>query len=1226
MINRLLDYVEHSISKRLDSIEAKRKRNDFKFEKIKRSYFNIERKVLEAKTEMNPGNNLISDDIKFFFNLVKGSNKYTARQSSSRIKRSSSRRHRNSSNKKNDLMGSHQSRESRFSRKSVKPSTGERYNMMNQSNKQKSSKRRSMRNSHSNFSRYNLSRSRERRSMNNFNNKSPLRQRNINSSKRSLVKTPSNKRLRKGSKSNMSINSIAKSGGKTNQKELRKKQKSIKHLDFMNTVDIKGKSACINEANLFNKHGSSKVYNNRKIIQGDQKKPRRWERLYNLAAQKEIKIKKLQEEVHGYTFEGDPRIKESCKKRSKSRASQQNKTNRSMSKSKMNSSNMRYREKNDDATRRTHHSRSRDKVTQWGSYTEGSQMVDGSIMFSKSREYPKNGEILPDLGHGKISANFIDYSPKDDESYTEKDIGNTMTIKTISSFNAPPIPSNKSPIIKHGFKHSSKSHFLDPSLKFNSIQRKLLEELPDNNLDSLVENGQTHDTQEDPFRGIIQSRCYKSNFSSIDSQNGQMISNQRGSNYTTKGEDNILLNITDSYRNTSGRKSSKIGIQYNQLENIKDPHYEKENNDDTMPQLIKDDIKTIPLNRGINNLNKEQFLKVMMQSYNSKAPTPKKHQRQTLLDNQPKMQKHAHLSSIASSKQSHIEIQSNYSQSDLHSGKHQRSSVSINDARHKYPRNTVINQHSLTDGNNGLDLFNNSFSKELEPLREQAQNGLFDPVGDDQNVENIDAMIDDYKKSLGLAIKQSNNFNTNQTYNDEALGQIKDVKKNVSKELETMSLSSDDNLWSQLEHDKEKLLAMIDDVLSSSERNQLKKTDSDAIFKKLRSIQLKEKILSECGIKKMSKASIVYNSTTTNDYKLDQRSVDNGEVKIFKNIELLKNVLIQNQQHLANKENNFGIDIEGIKNGEFKKSPLSNYISFNKGETMYVGSIDGNRKTSLPVEQLNSISKQSNNITFNGSNFFSKNSRKSSTILKQEMKENILSNDSHHVQSVNKGDKFKVRDIFHRNQSLNQLEGNNSIKARFIEISQNMQDKDTDLISSTSRYHDETFRTKTSIKTDSNSIRDRINKIRGSVDNNSIAPSRLLSKEDIKSLKLDFSTNPTFQKHFETKKDSLMTKKSSIIGSIEPNTNTNRQEISIQGLEALNNTLGTNHSSINRHESLSHIQELRENINYDTEKSKISEYTSRDGLKEIQARGVNQILNEIQRKQDFINNILNNDD
>jgi hypothetical protein len=40
------------------------------------------------------------------------------------------------------------------------------------------------------------------------------------------------------------------------------------------------------------------------------KSPKRWERLYNLAAEKQEKLKLMQKEVHGYTFEGDPRFQD----------------------------------------------------------------------------------------------------------------------------------------------------------------------------------------------------------------------------------------------------------------------------------------------------------------------------------------------------------------------------------------------------------------------------------------------------------------------------------------------------------------------------------------------------------------------------------------------------------------------------------------------------------------------------------------------------------------------------------------------------------------------------------------------------------------------------------------------------------------------------------------------------------------------------------------------------
>lgn len=77
----------------------------------------------------------------------------------------------------------------------------------------------------------------------------------------------------------------------------------------MNTLDMKANSRAVNKYENFQKSPSQPVFSNKKMLR-QIKSPKRWERLYNLAAEKQEKIKLMQKEVHGYTFEGDPRFQE----------------------------------------------------------------------------------------------------------------------------------------------------------------------------------------------------------------------------------------------------------------------------------------------------------------------------------------------------------------------------------------------------------------------------------------------------------------------------------------------------------------------------------------------------------------------------------------------------------------------------------------------------------------------------------------------------------------------------------------------------------------------------------------------------------------------------------------------------------------------------------------------------------------------------------------------------
>lgn len=73
IVNRLMDYIELSLTKRLDQIQERMERNSETLRKVVSSYYVVEKKTVELKASLvsTRGSNLLTDDVKFFFNLVK---------------------------------------------------------------------------------------------------------------------------------------------------------------------------------------------------------------------------------------------------------------------------------------------------------------------------------------------------------------------------------------------------------------------------------------------------------------------------------------------------------------------------------------------------------------------------------------------------------------------------------------------------------------------------------------------------------------------------------------------------------------------------------------------------------------------------------------------------------------------------------------------------------------------------------------------------------------------------------------------------------------------------------------------------------------------------------------------------------------------------------------------------------------------------------------------------
>lgn len=72
IVRKLIDYVEKTLNARLSAIGDLIKTNNISLEEAKQIYSKTESRVVEIKARANVGKNLISDEIKFFFDLVQG--------------------------------------------------------------------------------------------------------------------------------------------------------------------------------------------------------------------------------------------------------------------------------------------------------------------------------------------------------------------------------------------------------------------------------------------------------------------------------------------------------------------------------------------------------------------------------------------------------------------------------------------------------------------------------------------------------------------------------------------------------------------------------------------------------------------------------------------------------------------------------------------------------------------------------------------------------------------------------------------------------------------------------------------------------------------------------------------------------------------------------------------------------------------------------------------------
>lgn len=75
IVNKLINCVETTLNARLEAIQDLIQSNKSSLKNVKKMYSRTESRVIEINTKANVGRNLISEDIKFFFDLVQGKSK-----------------------------------------------------------------------------------------------------------------------------------------------------------------------------------------------------------------------------------------------------------------------------------------------------------------------------------------------------------------------------------------------------------------------------------------------------------------------------------------------------------------------------------------------------------------------------------------------------------------------------------------------------------------------------------------------------------------------------------------------------------------------------------------------------------------------------------------------------------------------------------------------------------------------------------------------------------------------------------------------------------------------------------------------------------------------------------------------------------------------------------------------------------------------------------------------
>lgn len=245
-----------------------------KLSSVVSSYYMVEKKTVELKASMTSGQgaNLLTDDVKFFFNLVKKGTLTPIKKSKDKLERTGSRRLQSSHDKENQP--NHINRSQNNSRENSEKSRHREYiggpkmrgtiqdSRTRQGNSQKKDETRTTVTLGSTL--------------------------NISNSAKRIAYSNAGSRNTRSRKSSGEISKV-----QTNQKNQGLRgRRALESIDLMSTVQLRNLTNSSQETLYFHHTPKLKSVDKRGAIDSGEA-PRRWERLYNLAAEKKEKIRLL---------------------------------------------------------------------------------------------------------------------------------------------------------------------------------------------------------------------------------------------------------------------------------------------------------------------------------------------------------------------------------------------------------------------------------------------------------------------------------------------------------------------------------------------------------------------------------------------------------------------------------------------------------------------------------------------------------------------------------------------------------------------------------------------------------------------------------------------------------------------------------------------------------------------------------------------------------------------
>lgn len=305
------------------------------------------------------------------------------------------------------------------------------------------------------------------------------------------------------------------------------------------------------------------------------------------------------------------------------------------------------------------------------------------------------------------------------------------------------------------------------------------------------------------------------------------------------------------------RNTPKLAENFQRLKELEEIGYQEsgESDQEEMPKLVEDRLDDLP--KSISDLSKDEFIRMMMrESYHSHAEQSQKGDIRSEIHDSVVSKRSMGVSEKHQSNQSHINIISNSSSKNSASEK-----TLPFDPTQPPSKNKSLYKYQDQDLMQKLGFLDQSFSDELAPLQAQADQGLFNKF--EESVDGVEDLIFDFKREFSLGpekiqsnFKSSLKEKTNTDNKDPAAEtieyKIRSMRKEIKQGLKGSEQSEglNDIILLQIHQEKHKLLQMVEDVLTLSERGKIDLAESSRILNKYESIKAKEQILQHCGVLK----------------------------------------------------------------------------------------------------------------------------------------------------------------------------------------------------------------------------------------------------------------------------------------------------------------------------------------------------------------------------------------